>query len=177
MFEILMQSMHFEIRNALTRVGDPVQFELRTTTRAGLELCIEPHALGADGARPVRRRFEWTKENDAWTGQTSYVPAATGHFLATLFCDGRPIAGRYFAAITGNEAVACTWINGLLAGKDDYGDVMRPHYLPFDYHVDIDIGDPDRKFLRRLRAWDARLCSARGRGPRVCAMRCHELPG
>lgn len=29
----------------------------------------------------------------------------------------------------------------------------------------------------RLRAWNARLCPARGRGPRMCAMRCHELPG
>ena len=152
-----MQSNNFEIRNALTRVGDPVEFEIGATKRTGLKLHVAPHALGADGAQPARASFDWKKNGADWTGKASYTPTAVGHYLATLLQDGKPVAGRYFAAITGSEAVACAWVNGLSPGKDDYGDVVRPHHLPFDYHVDIDIDNPQKDFLRTLRELELRF--------------------
>ena len=147
--------MQFEIRNALTRVGDSVDFHIMTTRRTGLKLHVAPHALGAT-AHPVPLRVNWKEGRAECVGTARHAPESVGHYLATLSRGGKPIAGRYFAAIRGNEAVACTWLNGMSPGKDDYGDVVRPHHLPFDYHVDIDIDNPQRDFLRTLREVELR---------------------
>ncbi len=146
-----MPPIQFEIRNALTRVNDPVDFAVSATRRTGLKLVIISDALSDNPGRPRRIPLAWQKSTNTWTGIAQYTPDSTGHYHAILMSGSQSIAGRYFAAITGNEAVATLWLNGLLPGKDDYGDVVRPHYLPMDHHIDIHVDDPPLEFLADMR--------------------------
>jgi hypothetical protein len=139
----------FDIHNALTKPGDPVQFELRGAARKDATITIYEQALSDRRRRRIGQlKLGWKRTSRHWLGTAAFTPKTAGHYHAILQVDGGEAAGRYFAAWDGRQAAATLFLNGLRPGLEDYGGVVRPHFLPMEYHVDDDFPQPNRAYLR-----------------------------
>ncbi|MBI4026724.1 MAG: hypothetical protein HY360_17200 [Verrucomicrobia bacterium] len=149
----------FAIQNALVRTGEPVRFEIRAAEPAGWSLRIVADALEESPRTERAITLEWQRTAQGMVARVDYTPSRAGHYNAILTGPNGDLAGRYFAAVDGGQAVCHFFINGtnsvdaagVLTGifQETYAALVRPACIPFEYHLSRDFSKTTPVELKR----------------------------